>query len=335
MIALYDCSVGSTNLGDSIIMESVQQVVDGMFPSEFQVRLSSHDYASRTSLSVLKRSLYTFVGGSNLLSSRSCGYHQWAMSPADVAIIHDAVLLGVGWWQYQKPPDRIMAWLLHRVLSRTKLHSVRDEYARRQLAAIGIKNVVVTACPTTWKLTPEHCAAIPQAKAESVVVTLTDYRQDPVADKRCLALLRTNYAKVLFWPQGSRDTEYFQKLAVPDIQVLNCRLRDFDDVLVPNRVDYVGTRLHGGIRALQRGVRTIIIEVDNRAHELGKTIALPTVRRGDYECLESKIQSQWQTSILLPVEGIRMWRGQFGTTGAESEDENYQAVPDDVLDVRT
>jgi hypothetical protein len=42
-------------------------------------------------------------------------------------------------------------------------------------------------------------------------------------------------------------------------------------------VDFVGARLHGGIRALQRGRRTLTIALDNRAREIAGDTGMPVV----------------------------------------------------------
>ena len=47
--------------------------------------------------------------------------------------------------------------------------------------------------------------------------------------------------------------------------------------------DYVGTRLHAGILALNYRKRTLIIAVDNRAAEMKTDINLPVIARGDLE----------------------------------------------------
>ena len=56
-----------------------------------------------------------------------------------------------------------------------------------------INNVINTACPTMWKLTEEHCVQIPQGKAESVLVTFTEYNQNPSLDKQLVELLKQEY----------------------------------------------------------------------------------------------------------------------------------------------
>ncbi len=50
-------------------------------------------------------------------------------------------------------------------------------------------------------------------------------------------------------------------------------------------VDYIGTRLHGGVFCLLRGKRSLIVEVDNRATEIARDTGLPTVKRVDLETL--------------------------------------------------
>ena len=76
-------------------------------------------------------------------------------------------------------PIYTLDFLLKILLSKTYLHSVRDEYTKDMLERIGIKNVINTGCPTMWSLTEEHCKQIPIKKSNSVVFTITDYNKKP------------------------------------------------------------------------------------------------------------------------------------------------------------
>ena len=77
-------------------------------------------------------------------------------------------------------------------------------------------------------------------------------------------------------------------------------------------VDYVGTRLHAGIRALSKGHRTIVISIDNRAKNIGKDTGLPTIEREDIEVLlQDKINSEFATNIHMPINNIKQWKKQF------------------------
>ena len=79
-----------------------------------------------------------------------------------------------------------------------------------------------------------------------------------------------------------------------------------------NDVDYIGTRLHAGIRALQNQKRTLILSVDNRATEMGKDFNLPVVSRKDIHFVEKNfIKSTFNTDIKRPFEIISQWKNQF------------------------
>jgi polysaccharide pyruvyl transferase WcaK-like protein len=76
-------------------------------------------------------------------------------------------------------------------------------------------------------------------------------------------------------------------------------------------VDYIGTRLHGGIFALNHGRRGLILEVDNRAKEMGKDFGLPTVVRTDLERIRAWIDRSHPFQIRLDQAAIGRWRDQF------------------------
>ena len=79
-------------------------------------------------------------------------------------------------------------------------------------------------------------------------------------------------------------------------------------------LDYVGNRLHGGIRALQHGRRAIIVEIDNRAQEMGRDFNLPTVARDDFARLEAMIDGDLAIAVTPPVEAIARWKSSLVAT---------------------
>ena len=94
------------------------------------------------------------------------------------------------------------------------------------------------------------------------------------------------------------------------------QLASLDECLEREAVDYVGTRLHAGIRAMQKGRRSLIIGIDNRAIEMGTDFNLPVVRRDDVaKSLQGRIDGSWETHIRLDHQAIRTWRGQFVAQG--------------------
>jgi polysaccharide pyruvyl transferase WcaK-like protein len=190
------------------------------------------------------------------------------------------------------------------------LHSVRDDFAKNKLSSLG-KRVENTSCPTMWQLTPEHCAAIPRTKAEAVITTVTWYRANPKADRALLELLARNYKTIYGWAQQSEDRRYFDSVATPDIKFVRPSVHEYDRVLEEESIDYIGLRLHGGIRALQKRRRTLILPVDNRATQISCDTGLPTITRDKLNLIEEWIWSNGSTTLKLPVEAIEKWKRQF------------------------
>ena len=97
-----------------------------------------------------------------------------------------------------------------------------------------------------------------------------------------------------------------------NIELVPFGLISYDKILEFKDVDYVGTRLHAGIRALSKYHRTIVISIDNRAKNIGKDTGLPVIQREDIEILlQKKIQSEFVTDIRMPMSNIEKWKKQF------------------------
>ena len=86
-------------------------------------------------------------------------------------------------------------------------------------------------------------------------------------------------------------------------------LADYDTVLKQSDLDYVGTRLHAGIRALSKGHRSLIISIDNRAECISADTGLPILRREDVcIALKERLNGNIETIITLPWENIAWWK---------------------------
>jgi len=311
-VTLFDTSIATNNVGDEIIMDAVNREIYNVFAANRICRVASHDKIGISGLSLIRHSDFGIVGGSNILSSKMNKYKQWKLDLFDVYFIpKNVLLLGVGWRQYQQQTNFYTKTILRKILTTDALHSVRDKYTQQKLADIGIHNVINTGCPTMWTLTKAHCATIPQKKSDKVIFTLTDYDCDEKADKHLVEILLRNYKEVYFWPQGRLDASYLERLTDAKIQIVNPNLKSYDFFLENNDCDYIGTRLHGGIRALQKGRRTVIIGIDNRAIEKQKDFNLPVVLRSEIDTIENVINSDLLLDIAIPLEDINRWKNQF------------------------
>ena len=323
-VALLDTAVASTNLGDQIIMEAVRDrladILADISGGAIVAAIASHDRMGPKGRKLVRQADLAIAGGSNLISSRMWLRSVWKLGARDAFLGMDTVLMGVGWYQFQRRPDPYSRWLLRRVLHRDALHSVRDSHAQAMLAAIGVTNVVNTGCPTLWRLADPGRPPLPTGRAAQVVTTINTYIKDPVADRRMLEILRARYEVVHAWIQTAEDDAYLRALA-PGVRIIEPSLAAYDRLLAGEcDLDYVGNRLHGGIRALQAGRRAIIVEIDNRAQEMGRDFALPTVARTDFARLEAMIDGPLAIAVKPPLAAIARWKAALRATIAGTAD---------------
>ncbi|MGG6380036.1 polysaccharide pyruvyl transferase family protein [Paenarthrobacter sp. NEAU-H11] len=302
---LLDPSISSANVGDQIIQESVLRGLDGLL--EVSGSLPTQRRLSAAERRTARTSKLAIVGGTNLLSSNMPWYQQWKVGPLTAPLLRNKVILmGVGWWQYQAEPNAYTSWLLNQVLSKDHVHSVRDEYTMERLQKMGF-NVLNTACPTMWHLSTMSASP---ARSETCIVTLTDYNKNVEEDQWLLDEVSKYYKRVVVWPQAVRDAAYAKQLNGA-FELITPDLNAYDKLLISTDADYIGTRLHGGIRAFQRGHWGLIVAVDNRALEIGRDTMLPVHARGQRDEIAESIKRRASRSISLPTNAINEWKSQF------------------------
>lgn len=309
---LLDPAYDGDNVGDQIIMENCLLQLPADITNDSVIHIPTHRDLTIKEQKDLLSAKIKILCGTNALSGHMRSYGLWRMN-SHVRIYKNTILMGVGFDSNNKGFDFYTKVLFTTILSHQYLHSVRDTFSETMLKSIGIKNVIYTGCPTMWNITPELCSHIPKSKAANVVCTLTDYNRNIHMDQTMLNILSMSYERVFLWPQGIEDGEYFQNVKIDDnIEIIPFGLESYDKILNLKDVDYVGTRLHAGIRALSKGHRTIVISIDNRAKNIGKDTGLPVIEREDIEVLlQEKINSEFVTDIRMPINNIKKWKKQF------------------------
>jgi polysaccharide pyruvyl transferase WcaK-like protein len=319
-ISVFDTNCGSFNSGDAVIMKAVSEHLHRIFPHEHLLSFPTHYPLSITALLKARKCAFGFVGGTNLLSSRmrlQARKNQWSIGPLGALMLQNRmILMGCGWDSDQTKYSFNSKLLYTFLLSQKFTHSVRDSHTENMLRAMGFQNVLNTGCPTLWDLSEKHCNSIPCEKARDVVFTLTDYRQHRDHDRAMVISLLDIYQKVYFWKQGRGDFDYLKCLIgnrqLERLERIDASLNHFDHLLANSAsLDYVGTRLHAGIRAIQHGRRAVIIAVDNRAREMRDDIRLNVIDRGGSIVLEEFINGPIETAIRLPTTNIAKWKSQF------------------------
>lgn len=312
VVCFYDTGLSSLNVGDEIINDAGINQLKNVLKEQQFFKVSTHDGASSKGIYHSNLCKLRILCGSNILSDNVLISSSWNISLLDVIRMEPIIFMGVGWYKYTNHSKKTAKLIYNQLFDKKYMHSVRDEYTKNKLKSIGIENVINTGCPTMWNLTPEFCKEVKVKKSDKVVFTLTDYDRDYEKDKFLIETLVNEYKKVYFWPQGHLDKEYISQFDTGHINILPPRLSDYDELLVNNDIDFVGTRLHGGIRALQHKKRTIIVAIDNRAIEKNKDFNLPIIHRNNLnEELKNIINNDLICDIKIPLDNINKWLSQF------------------------
>lgn len=312
-IIIYDPSIGTLNCGDNIIVESALKNISSTVGDAHYTHISTHMPISNTVLQWFKGTKFSFVCGTNLLKSNLLLHKRmWNIKMCNARYIYPAILIGCGWCEYQTHIDYYSKMLWRSTLSDTFYHSVRDGYTEQKMRQMGFSNVINTGCPTMWRFTEDFCSTIETRKAKNVVTTLTYYRQNLEADQKMLNIISGNYKKVYLWLQGYYDYSYSLNLKMPNnIIIIPNNLIEFDRLLQQEDVEYIGTRLHGGIRALQHKKRSLIIAVDNRALEKNKSFNLNIIKRGDEELINDYVNKNIPCKLKIDANKINTFLEQF------------------------
>ena len=76
VISILDTTISDYNLGNQIIMEAVNDILDELFWDDFMFRLQYAERFGRQSLRHMRHSDYIFWGGTNALTSHMNKYKQ-------------------------------------------------------------------------------------------------------------------------------------------------------------------------------------------------------------------------------------------------------------------
>lgn len=310
-IIILNTAIGSDNLGDEIILYYYSKAISDVVETDKLYNIATHNKLSDEDIERLLKSKYAIIVGTNILSPQMELYSGWKFDNRLIKL-RNVVLVGVGWWGYKKP-SIYSRYVYRNILTKKIIHSVRDEQTLTMLKSIGITNVVNTNCLTMLGL-DEICKKIPTKKSDEVIFTVTGVSKKYKKDKDMIQILRKNYRKLYFWPQGDVDLEYLESInECYNVEILERSLSAYTSFINKNKnLDYVGTRLHGGIHAMQNGKRTIIIAVDNRAIEISNNTGLPVICDDEInEKLEKMINGEWETHINLNKKEIEKWHNSF------------------------
>lgn len=324
-LGLLNTAIRTCNQGDYIIVESVKRELADFLDRSFVIELPTHAPIMRqrefgfrpennSDYCALNRLEYAFLCGTNLLAKDiTTKWNQWNIQENDLSVLAGKVIsVGVGSASSFDCFSRRAKGLYSKVFSKHHYHSARDARTKSLLESCGLK-ALNTGCATMWMLNDKFCADIPRNKSNIVVATLTDYKQDPIYDTQLLKLLIRQYDEVYFWMQGIDDLAYISALGFEKkVNLIPPSLAAYNTFLKETDCDYVGTRLHAGIKAMQARKRSIIIGVDNRSSDISKTYGINYVPRDDIDEVNRMINISLETRVGINESAINAFLSQFG-----------------------
>jgi len=321
-VLLFDTAIATTNIGDEIIFESVKIGLSRVLDEALVFRLGTHieNYNAFQMYKNWKYKLlcqnadYKFICGTNLLAESVKGrFSQWQLNKYNYPLYSESILVGVGKRINYKTIDNYTKKLYCKVLSNKYIHSVRDDETKKIVEGLGF-SAINTGCPTMWGLTTELCGTIPLCKSKNAIISVSGYKDqiDYENDREFIKIVQNNYQRVYVWIQTAVDETYLDSIPGTKDFIRIYSLKKYSDILENGDVDYIGTRLHGGIFALQHKARTLVISIDERAEGFYNTNNLPIIKREEVKTgLDRRINSSWKTDIHIKTNEIKQFLNQF------------------------
>jgi len=312
----------SFNLGDSIIGRHCQVIIRSLFPQHDLVKIPLHVPLSSADLRRIRQADFAFVGGSNVLKSRRGKDPRLTVKPRWRALFPprlELILLGMGWATadaFVSPAQRLY---YRSILSHTLRHSLRDASALANLQRIGFESALHTGCPTLWELKESSLNLKFDAARPDAVLTLAGHHPQRERDEALVrAVLEHTPGKIFFFAQHEEDAHCLRSLDAfkrnsAHFELLPPSIDAYLELLKSaGRLNYIGTRLHGGIEALNHGLPTLIVAIDHRAREMRRGSGLPVIERSDAEGLARWFRGDLDMPpIRVAREAIHGWRSQF------------------------
>lgn len=307
-IHLLDTAISSDNIGDEIIVDHLTDQLYRYFPDAYFTSSSSHDGLGVFGRKLAHAADLVFLLGTNALHPeyRWFGGGLWPLKSADIAVLENKVVLfGVGAIKDFETVQPRQRRLLQRVLKTDAVHFVRDDTALKLVKQCGLQ-VKNGSCPTLWSLNKP--LSFPTRNIDRAVFSLTYYRAQS-SDADFVAMMQERYSDLHFWAQQIEDIEYLQQFpGTRDIPIVAPNLRAYDAILQAEDCDVIGSRLHGGIRALHHGRRSVVIAVDNRARDIGRETSLPVIAQAD---VVSKLDDMLSAEIRVDMSSLTNMRDAF------------------------
>lgn len=282
-LAFINPSVSSKNIGDLFINDSAKRIL--VFDPDRSCDIDPRKPVTQNEIDRINRCDAAVIVGTCLWYRGMPKTSRWNFSLEQLKRIKVPVIpFGVGAYRHFDEDNSFEAETLaqiRQIHSTCAVSSARDLHTVQVLHQAGIKNVMMTACPTLFRhLQPRWELRRPKDNKQ-IVVTV---RRSQSANVRVLIrILRERGLEPIVAGQG--DGDRFHSYWLPFIQQSVPTLCEYNPQpyfeLVEKSIGAIGWRLHGNMIHLACGRPAMLFSNCSRGYSFCESFDLPTVRSPD------------------------------------------------------
>jgi len=289
-IAFINPRLTTTNVGDLFIEDSVKRLLK--FDPAQSIDIDPRKPITRLEIEQINRRDAAVIVGTNLWYRSLCRPGRWCFTAEQLKQIRVPIIpFGVGTTRHAGEDNGFDAETLEQlriIHDRCELGSARDRRTAEVLAEAGIRNVVLTGCPTLYRSLKPRWRLDWRPDRRRVVLTVRYGQRRNV--RRLVRILREMGLQPIVAAQQRRDV--FLRRSLPLLQrrvptVFRFELRPYLHLIEHTR-GAIGWRLHGNMLHLAAGKPAVFFANCSRAHSFCETFGLPCELVPDGESLSGK-----------------------------------------------
>jgi polysaccharide pyruvyl transferase WcaK-like protein len=304
VIAFINPAVSTENVGDLFIVDSLKRIIVHDRSRSFDVD-PRKPIARETIDRINCEADAAVICGTNLWYRRMPRPGRWTFSLADLCGIKVPVIpMGVGTTRHSDDdndfePDTLAQ--IRQIHSSCATGSARDVRTAEVLARAGVKNVLMTGCPTLFRSLAPEWRLRGKAPTKKVVVTVRKGAAKNV--HKLLAELTSRGLEPIIAAQ--QDGDNFLAKPIPLVRKAWPTLYEYDMRpymdLVDQAVGAIGWRLHGNMIHLAHGNPAILFANCSRGQSFCDTFGLPRVPSPDHVELPDATITRMVDALLDPA----------------------------------
>ena len=288
-LAFINPSLSSKNIGDLFINDAVKRIL--VFDADKSCDIDPRKTIAQAEIDRINRCDAAVIGGTCLWYRGLPKPSRWHFSLEQLKKIRVPIIpFGVGVYRRFEEDNTFEAETLAQIRhihSTCAVSSARDLRTVEALHQAGIKNVMMTACPTLFRnLQPEW--KLKRNETKKIVVTVRRHQRANV--RVLIRILRERGLEPVIAGQG--DGDRFHSYWLPFIQQAVPTLCEYNTQpyfeLVEKSMGAIGWRLHGNMIHLAHGRPALLFSTCSRGYSFCESFDLPAVRSPDKHKLPEK-----------------------------------------------